>query len=101
MAAVNNSTNCFALVSGDGSVVLELAYCVTFINILNVNIVLFWLLTFRMNKIRSNILSIFPSLSDIFVALIPVPLYALPMFKPDLMGCWILCGVITASNNLI
>ena len=73
---------------------LKIMYCASFIIIIVANGILLWRLAFRMRRSRSNLLFIFLSLSDIFVALISIPIMALDLFKKDFTPrCFLPCEV--------
>lgn len=73
---------------------LKIIYCLSFITIIVANGILLWRLAFRMRRSRSNLLFMFLSSSDIFVALISIPIMALDLFKKELSpGCFLPCEV--------
>ena len=74
-----------------GKVILQILYCFTFAAITIINSVLLWRLFSKLKKTRSNILFIFLSVSDIFVAVISIPVLALAVFKTDFKDCLIPC----------
>ena len=78
----------------DEVTILKIMYCLSFITIIVANGILLWRLAFRMRRSRSNLLFIFLSLSDIFVALISIPIMALDLFNKQFTpGCFLPCEV--------
>ena len=78
--------------------ILKMTYCFTFVAIIIVNSILLWRLFFRLKKTRPNILFMFLSLSDIFVAVISIPVLAIALFKPDTKDCFIPCQAFIVFN---
>ena len=78
--------------------ILKVTYCFTFVAIIIVNSILLWRLVFRLKKTRSNILFMFLSLSDFFVAVISIPVLAIVLFKPDTKDCFIPCEAFVVFN---
>ena len=77
---------------------LKVIYCLTSAAIIIVNCILLWRLVFRVKKTRSTILFIFLSVSDIFVAVISIPILALALFKPNTKGCVTSCYAFVLFN---
>ena len=77
---------------------LKVIYCLTSAAIIIVNCILLWRLVFRVKKTRSTILFIFLSISDIFVAVISIPILALALFKPNTKGCVTSCYAFVLFN---
>ena len=77
---------------------LKVIYCLTSAVIIIVNSILLWRLVFRLKKTRSNILFMFLSISDIFVAVISIPILALALFKPNTEGCVTTCFSFVLFN---
>ena len=82
MVPFTNDTNSNLLKTAKTTdvVVLQVIYCLAFVSIIVVNIILLWRLIFRLKKTRFNILFIFLSVSDIPVALTSIPVLAIALF---------------------
>ena len=78
--------------------ILKVIYCFTFLAIIIANSILLWRLVFRLKKTRSNILFMFLSVSDFFVAVISVPVLAIALFKPYTKDCFIPCEAFIIFN---
>ena len=100
MEIIANDTIQHVLVSAEIASIapLKVIYCLTSAAIIIVNSILLWRLAFRLKKTRSNILFIFLSISDIFVAVISIPILALALFKPNTKGCVTSCYTLILFN---
>ena len=100
MEIIANETIQHGLVSAEIASIapLKVIYCLTSAAIIVVNSILLWRLVFRLKKTRSNILFIFLSISDIFVAVISIPILALALFKPNTEGCVTTCYTVVLFN---
>ena len=79
-------------------VVLQVIYCLTFVSIIVVNIILLWRLIFRLKKTRFNILFIFISMSDIPVALtLFYPLWR--TYSIQLFSLWIFMDIDECNST--
>ena len=100
MEIIANDTIQHGLVSAEIASIapLKVIYCLTSAAIIVVNSILLWRLVFRLKKTRSNILFIFLSISDIFVAVISIPILALALFKANTEGCVTTCYTVVLFN---
>ena len=94
----NTSQNSPIPKNNGGRVILQVLYCFTFAAIIIINSVLLWRLVSKLKKTRSNILFMFLSVSDIFVAIISISVLALAVFKTDFKGCFIPCDVFVVLH---
>ena len=102
METFSNNTSHYPPVpkNNGGRVILQVLYCFTFAAIITINIVLLWRLVFNLKKTRSNILFMLLSMSDIFVAVISIPILALAVFNTNFKGCFIPCGVFIVLHYI-